>query len=200
MVNFCVILTEAVCECKYGIWSWPCFLLACGESKLEKEETNFAIPWVSDENLMPTPIYATYIMLLQKVVLIFVAVEFTLELHLQCPHCFFHFMLRIIWFLCFLLLIQVLDRCLLSSLCNKFESVLFVVIGCTKEPLYSVKFVKSFMCSLSCCYAIWLARLWNEEKQCNSSNLCVKSNVIFPFLFVEEAHNQMHWCACAEWE
>lgn len=51
--------------------------------------------------------------------------------------------------LCFLVLIQAVDQCLLSIL-YKCESVLFVVIGCTKEPHYSVKFVKgSFMCYIS---------------------------------------------------
>jgi hypothetical protein len=96
--------------------------------------------------------WKSYIMLLQKVVIIFVAIEFTLELHVQCPHCFIHFMPRIMRFLCFRLFIQAVDHCLLSNLCNKFESVLFVVIGCTKDPLYSVKLVRIFhVLYLSCC-------------------------------------------------
>jgi len=63
------------CECKYvyidhflkkNICIYrPCFLLAWGVSKLEKEETNFVIPWVSDENVMPSPVYATSNMLLE---------------------------------------------------------------------------------------------------------------------------------------
>lgn len=106
--------------------------------------------------------------------------EFTLESHVHIV--VVNFMPWILRFCCvFFVLIHTVDQCLLSSL-YKCESVLCVVVGCTKKPLYYVKFVRIFHVLHLWCYAIWLKSIWNEGKQyvaSNSSNLWVRSNMIF---------------------